>query len=401
MNNMVNLSIWLIEGDWRAMRGFRGVCIPALIVLLLAPIRADELTYVSQSTLIGQWTFDNTGGTSELANKVAGVNWSPLTLSGSGATVRNGMLILPRFYDNSGWQQSCATAMLKTDLGPDGYFKEMTLVAWIKWPGYDINSWGRFLSLGKFTGPAYELWKLKAMNSVIFCDAGLKWGAFFRYEDSDGSNCEFLSTFGGANPPIDECFKVAQVVKQRDAASYDVVFYIDYGDGLTEIGRSIIWTLQAITFGQAGSLSFLDASGGPRYDGIGFQDYVQNCPVTPGEIQYEEARLYAGALSAAQIGDLRCVGESGTAKPVFGIANKNVLSSIMTSAAQKYNWVLWGMVRVINVNSFLIDDGSDTTIKVNAPDHNCADGDYVSVQGSLDINTKPPTLTATKITKQK
>ncbi|MHB9035421.1 MAG: hypothetical protein ACYC64_02050 [Armatimonadota bacterium] len=85
--------------------------------------------------------------------------------------------------------------------------------------------------------------------------------------------------------------------------------------------------------------------------------------------------------------------------PTVGANNKSVLDSIMTSAAGKYIWVLWGKVTAIDADTFSIDDGSGVSIKVVAPGYTVVGGDYVSVKGTLDVGATPPTLTSQEITK--
>ena len=89
---------------------------------------------------------------------------------------------------------------------------------------------------------------------------------------------------------------------------------------------------------------------------------------------------------------------TGGALPIVGTNNKSVLDAIMADAASDYAWVLWGEVTVIDADSFSIDDGSGVNIKVVAPSHTVVNGNYVSVRGTLDVGTSPPTLTSSQIT---
>ena len=88
------------------------------------------------------------------------------------------------------------------------------------------------------------------------------------------------------------------------------------------------------------------------------------------------------------------------ALPSMGASNRAVVEAIMADAAADYSWVLWGEVTVIDGDNFTIDDGSGINIKVVAPGHTVVNGDYVSVRGTLDVGTSPPTLTSQTITQQ-
>ncbi len=68
----------------------------------------------------------------------------------------------------------------------------------------------------------------------------------------------------------------------------------------------------------------------------------------------------------------------------------------MTDAAGDYTWVLWGRVSNRTADTFDIDDGSGVIIHVSGT-NTVADGDYVSVKGTLDVGTT--TLTSQEITK--
>ncbi|MHB9035418.1 MAG: hypothetical protein ACYC64_02035 [Armatimonadota bacterium] len=87
---------------------------------------------------------------------------------------------------------------------------------------------------------------------------------------------------------------------------------------------------------------------------------------------------------------------SGASNPVVGASNKSVMDAIMSSASAKYIWALWGKTKVIDSDSFYIDDGSGVNIKVVASSHHVIDGQYVTVRGTLDAATK--TLTSQQIT---
>ncbi len=111
----------------------------------------------------------------------------------------------------------------------------------------------------------------------------------------------------------------------------------------------------------------------------------------------------AGGLNTMAFGSNPCYGVSdtllvsGTVNPVVGANNKSVLNAIMSSAASKYDWILWGRVTVIDADNFSIDDGSGVSISVVCPSHTVTDGHYVAVRGTLDAATR--TLTSRQITK--
>ena len=94
---------------------------------------------------------------------------------------------------------------------------------------------------------------------------------------------------------------------------------------------------------------------------------------------------------------LRVNSVGGPVKPIVGTSNKAALDAIMTDAASDYTWVLWGLVSNRTAGAFDIDDGSGVVIHVTGT-NDIADGDYVSVKGTLDVDTQ--TLTSQEITKQ-
>jgi len=103
-----------------------------------------------------------------------------------------------------------------------------------------------------------------------------------------------------------------------------------------------------------------------------------------------------GTTLAGASWDLVITSKSGQALPQMGAPNKAALDTIMSTAAAKYTWVLWGKVSGKNGDNFSIDDGSGVVISViGTAGNSIANGDYVSVKGSLSGTT----LTATSITK--
>ncbi|MGC8861702.1 MAG: hypothetical protein ACP5R5_02890 [Armatimonadota bacterium] len=89
---------------------------------VLTPCEIQGLKYNGEPTLppaprlIGHWTFDEYAGTHVLADKVPDVEWTQLAFIGNGASVSDGLLILPRYLDGETWKQAGATCMLRTDL---------------------------------------------------------------------------------------------------------------------------------------------------------------------------------------------------------------------------------------------------------------------------------------------
>lgn len=166
------------------------------------------------ASLVGQWTFDGNGGTGALENKAAGVSWSSLNLIGSGATItEDGKLVLARYLYGQ-WRQSSATTMLKTDLGPDGYFREMTQVLWIKWPGFDTTAtWASIAGMVKVTTEDYDVTNqslTKAAQRVIMkATDNWNWGAHRVYEKSDNTVAVLWAKNGGSDPPTDRFIKLA------------------------------------------------------------------------------------------------------------------------------------------------------------------------------------------------
>lgn len=270
---------------------------------------------VGAASLVGQWTFDGNGGTGALENKAPGVSWSPLSFTGVGAEVsEDGKLVLPR-YQEGAWKQSSATAMLKTDLGPGGYFKEMTQVIWIKWPGFDTSSTGVWASLAGMVKVANEDYDVtnqsltkSAQRIVMKATDNWNWGANRVYETSGTAVGTQWAKNGGVDPPVDRYIKIAQVVKVWDAARYSQTMYWDIGDGngLVAVGteNAALWNAYVMPFGQYATDCIPFAGGGLRYDAFGFMDYSWSVPQSAGEILFEEARVYAGAMTTAEMGAL-------------------------------------------------------------------------------------------------
>lgn len=86
---------------------------------------------------------------------------------------------------------------------------------------------------------------------------------------------------------------------------------------------------------------------------------------------------------------------SVTSKPVIAASNRSAASKVAGTAQATYIWLLYGKVSNRDTNGFQINDGSGTTITVVAPGNSVAEGNYVTVKGTLDATNK--TLTSQSI----
>jgi len=55
-------------------------------------------------------------------------------------------------------------------------------------------------------------------------------------------------------------------------------------------------------------------------------------------------------------------------------------------------FTVWGLVTVVDADTFEVDDGSGP-VHVDAPGHSLQTGDYAFATGLLDVSTNPWTLT--------
>jgi len=271
-------------------------------------------SYAGAASLVGQWTFDGNGGTGALENKAPGISWSTITLLGDGAAVTDdGKLVLARYLYGQ-WRQSSAFTMLKTDLGPDGYFKEMTQVIWIKWPGFDTTAiWAGLAGMVKVTTEVYDptnqTFTKAGQRIVMKATDNWNWGSHRVYEKSDNTAATQWAKNGGSDPPTDRYIKIAQVVRIYDSTKYAQAMYWDIGDGLAMIGteNTGLWNAYVMPFGQCGTPCIpYPANPGLRYDAFAFMDFSW-APIvqSAGEILFEEARVYAGAMTADEIAALQ------------------------------------------------------------------------------------------------
>lgn len=283
-----------------------------LVLSLVAALFALATPQSGAARLVGLWTFDNYAGTDPLANKVQDVRWSPLSLRGSGARAADGRLILPRYQSAGVWKQASADTMLRTDFGPEGYFTELTQVVWIKWPGFDpASGWQRVMTLSKFDNSTYFIYNsavVKGYEGITYAaSTDNNWLINRSFETSGGSVGGNWVYHHGQDPPTDRVIKVAHTLSYFDETRYVSKFYVDYadGNGLIELpGTGTVWNDFLNFWGQAGSDSVTYPAGGPRFDGIGLMDYSWQLQQSSGQIEFEEVRLYSGALSAAEIASL-------------------------------------------------------------------------------------------------
>lgn len=78
--------------------------------------------------------------------------------------------------------------------------------------------------------------------------------------------------------------------------------------------------------------------------------------------------------------------------PVLGITNHAALATATGEAKARYKFRLWGKVTAIDADSFTLDDGSGSPVKVLAAAHGLSNGNYAAATGLLDNTTSPPTL---------
>ena len=74
---------------------------------------------------------------------------------------------------------------------------------------------------------------------------------------------------------------------------------------------------------------------------------------------------------------------SYTVKRVFALNNKAAKDPIIGSVAEKYLFVVYGKVNVVDSGQFTVDDGAGAPINVHIINHNLSGGEYVRVRGSL------------------
>jgi hypothetical protein len=79
--------------------------------------------------------------------------------------------------------------------------------------------------------------------------------------------------------------------------------------------------------------------------------------------------------------------------PTVGASIASLLDQAASNAAANRRFCAWGRVQVIDANTFWLDDGSATRIKVFAPGYvGLTTGDYASAIGTIDLSVTPPVL---------
>ena len=74
---------------------------------------------------------------------------------------------------------------------------------------------------------------------------------------------------------------------------------------------------------------------------------------------------------------------SYTVKRVFALNNRAAKDAIIGLAAEKYLFVVYGKVDVQDNDTFTVDDGAGTPVRVHIINHNLSGGEFVRVRGSL------------------
>lgn len=78
---------------------------------------------------------------------------------------------------------------------------------------------------------------------------------------------------------------------------------------------------------------------------------------------------------------------------ILATSTKATAHPIMAAATSTYLFKVWGQVQVVDDNSFWLDDGSGTRVKVLATGHGLTTGANKSARGILDTSGSPYTLT--------
>ena len=87
--------------------------------------------------------------------------------------------------------------------------------------------------------------------------------------------------------------------------------------------------------------------------------------------------------------------------PAVGLSIKAMSDSIILAAASKFVFTIWGRVTVMNdSDSFFVNDGSGTQMRVKWPNHGLTNGEYVSARGVVDLSSGPPVLQAYMVKRQ-
>ncbi len=189
----------------------------------IMPRTQADLQVTSRGTLIGDWNF---AAASPLTNQAPGYNWSTMTVTGG--AVSNGTLLLRR-YSAGGWVQGSATAMLQSDLGPSGYFKEMTQVAWVYWPNFSSTHNGRIMGLFKFNTSNYSAANALAGVALTYSGSSAKWQSYDAWDTSPAvqlsrrTSLQLCSDFRSSDYGLHQDSPGAEGCGRRQLSAYDVL----------------------------------------------------------------------------------------------------------------------------------------------------------------------------------
>lgn len=96
-----------------------------------------------------------------------------------------------------------------------------------------------------------------------------------------------------------------------------------------------------------------------------------------------------------KLDNIQVNGNAPTPKPVYGINNRAVHDTIISTAMSKYNFKVWGKVSNLAASSFTLDDGSGAPVNVSASGvSGIANNDYASATGALSGEGSSRVLTA-------
>lgn len=128
--------------------------------------------------------------------------------------------------------------------------------------------------------------------------------------------------------------------------------------------------------------------------------YTPAGPLAPGTYYLRVKAVDTALNESATIADVATYSATSPFVASYGLNNKAVKAAIMGTAAANYKFTVWGLVTVIDANSFTVDDGSGTPVKVIFAAHGFTGTDYVSATGTLDVSGAVPVLTALSVKKQ-
>ena len=83
---------------------------------------------------------------------------------------------------------------------------------------------------------------------------------------------------------------------------------------------------------------------------------------------------------------------SYTTARVVGITNRDLTNHITDTASAVYIFTAWGRVNRLDSDTFELDDGSKTPIRVVSFGHGLSTGDYACARGIWQMSVTPHTL---------